>query len=260
MPEAAAPATPATGGTATPAAPKRRASRSEYVDRMIRRHGSADRALEAMADDNWRHREGRRKAEEEVARLTALVPKDGTAVLSKEEAEAFAAFKALNIKPADLKTRLDAGDAAIAKVTEFESTTLLAEAAGIAGWNKKAAAKILKDNKITVEVRTIPVEKDGKTEQRKVVYGKTAAADAKFEPLTELVKREIPEYLPALLAKEETPAGGSGASSTDSDAAGIVYPGQGGAGDTAHPKDAISAHVAGTYGDMKDVFGGADKK
>lgn len=109
---------------------------------MIERYGSLERALDAILDDNVRYRRERNEAR-------ARVPGEGTVVLTAEQAAAWRVYQELDADPANLRTRLTHGTAAL----EREQARQLAE---VSGANADVLSDRLRASGLRAEVRETP--------------------------------------------------------------------------------------------------------
>jgi hypothetical protein len=116
------------------------------------------------------------------------------------------------------------------------------KAAKSAGWKDTVLNKLVRDEKLKVEVRSENVTTDGKTEAVEVAYVRGTGANDPWTKLTEFVEKHavLKDFLPALRVKDD--AGNEGARGSQE------WPAQnGGSGSGPQRKDAVAAHVAGTY-------------
>lgn len=111
---------------------------------LLGRHGSTDAVALHLLNENHTLREERRT-------LRGQIPATGTVVLTPEQAQAWQAYQQLDADPAALRTRLDAGTAAV----EREQSRTLAEASGA---NPDVLSDRLRVSGLRAEVREIPAE------------------------------------------------------------------------------------------------------
>lgn len=189
--------------------PSKEKGGQSIADRLVARYGSAEAALARLAEENYEYREEKRTLKEQLDQATKKLPADGAIVLTGDDAKAFTAFQALNIPLAKVGDVVKERDAAKAQIAERDREAVVREAATLAGFTKpNVLAELAKTKNLHVEIREIDVEKDGKTEKRKVPHVRPAdKTDAPLEALDSFAKRELVDFLPALTAPAE---GGSG--------------------------------------------------
>jgi hypothetical protein len=164
--------------------------------------------------ENYRARERLRVANEALAKAQAegaKVPKDAV-VLSKEDAETFTAFKALNVAPADIKTKLAERETLAAEKASRDGEKILDAVAEEMGLNPRAFKRLVVAEGLTVTVKTVKVEDEdsGKMVEEQVpVVRKRGAKDTdEPEELAAVLERDFAEDLDTLVASGDT--GGSG--------------------------------------------------
>lgn len=152
------------------------------------------------------------KAQLELAKKGA--PADGAKVLSKEEAAEWDAFKALNLKPTEIKKVTEDHARLLGEEQgrkEEESYGDAAEALDFS--NVPAFKRWMKREGLVLEMRDQRVEDEetGKKITIKMPFIRPKADEkAQFEPLQEYVEREVPEFVatfqltPEEAATEET--------------------------------------------------------
>jgi hypothetical protein len=146
------------------------------------------RLAEKLADvqsDNYRLREERRSLKQSLADAQGKVPGADAVVLTKDEAAALDAYKALGA-PDAIKQAMDANGEATAKLAKLEKAERLRAAADAAGFKPAVLERLAADLDIQTETT-----KEGKPLVYVVVNGeKTALAD--------YAAAEWADFLPAL--------------------------------------------------------------
>lgn len=180
--------------------------------RLIEKRGGGESGAQAVAlkllDDNEKARDGRRKFKERAEAAEAKIPKEGEVVLSKEDAASFELYKALG-KPDEVKKKIEDGTTAATTLSERDRQSAIAEAATLAQIpNAKLLAKLADPKKENFIVELRDEIREGKSV--KVPFARKNEDKAAFMPLMDFAKKELVDYMPALLAKGE---GGNGASS-----------------------------------------------
>ncbi len=178
----------------------------EAAKRFIARHTSPEEAVRRLLMNNYGQREKIRTSglsestevehlQQEIDDLSAKLPKEGEAIVSKADAEALTKYRALGT-PEEV-------DVKVKKSGELETTLAdknreegVREAAKAAGYSETVLLDQVRSRGLTVEMRDQTV--DGKTVKAPFVKG--SAKDAAFEPLTAYVDRDLKDYLPALAA------------------------------------------------------------
>jgi hypothetical protein len=214
----------------------------EVVDRLIARYGSRDRALEALAKDNFDLREDKRELGEELDQVKTKVVPDGAVVLTGPKAEA---WKKIDALATELKLPEDKiGDTVVERVKkagtlegEKQKDALSAkrkEVAKAAGVNGDVLDPLLEQFGLEVETREVEVQDaTGKSLGKKPVahVRKTADANAPWEKLSDVIARDGSPLKPFAAALATKPAGqagtaGSGGNAGTPGTPGITFPEQ----------------------------------
>lgn len=177
---------------------------------LAARHGDATKALEKLVDENHDMREKNRalKAELKAAQETAASAKvpDGAVVLTKADAEAWAAYQALGA-PRDVAAAVTERDTLKQTIADRDARAARQQAAraGAAalGWNADALATFADDRALRLEMREVEVDGVKKSVPH-VLSGEGDAVTA--EPLDVVAARDFAVYLPALTATPTPPA------------------------------------------------------
>lgn len=205
---------------------------AEQVRRLVEQKGGDAQAVSLMLlNDNQKARERARKAEERAEAAEKKIPKEGSVVITKEEAADFEAYKALG-KPAEVKTTVEKAKTLETEKQEREKSEGFTKAAEAIGYNGKVLADLALKNDLIIE--TVDEQQNGKTV--KVPYARKNEDKAVRLPLADFMKKEFADYLPALTAKgggNNSGTAGTGATST------TQYPEQGPTGGTA-PKGELA--------------------
>jgi hypothetical protein len=179
---------------------------------MIDKRGGGESGAKAIAlkllDDNEKARDGRRKWKDRATAAEAKIPKEGEVILKKEDAAAFELYKVLG-KPDEVKKKMEEGTTAATTLSERDRQSAIAEAATLAQIpNAKLLAKLADPKKENFIVELRDEVREGKNV--KVPFARKNEDKAAFMPLMDFAKKELGDYMPALLAKGE---GGNGAGS-----------------------------------------------
>jgi hypothetical protein len=150
----------------------------------------AIRLAEKLADvqsDNYRLREERRTLKQDLAEAKGKAPAEGTKVLTKDEADAYAAYSALGT-PAAIQAAMDANGTTTAELAALKRERALTKAAEAAGYKASVLTTLAGD--LDIQVRPV---KDGKPLVVVVKDGQETA-------LVDYAKAEWADFLPALAA------------------------------------------------------------
>lgn len=152
------------------------------------------RLLEKHADllnDNSQLREQRRNLKQQLADAASKLPGEGARVLTKEEGEAYDAYAALNLKPADVQAALAERDEVKASLATIARADTIRTAAEAHGYKVATLSKLpsLANQAITVEDVTV----DGKPVKRAYV-----TVEGKKTALPDYIQAHDAEFLPAL--------------------------------------------------------------
>lgn len=124
---------------------------------------------------------------EEAAKSAATVPEGGK-VLTKDEAAAFEAFTALQMKPEDVQATITERDKLKDDLAKKDRETAREAAAKALGIEGKDLASFAGADDLTYEVREQEVERNGKKEMAQVAYVKDA--EGKEHPLADYGKEK----------------------------------------------------------------------
>lgn len=142
--------------------------------------------------------------------LKAAGPKDGAKVLTKEETTMFDAFKALNLKPEDIKVIVkEHGEFKVAMDEHKEEEGFKAAAKSLEFQNVPALTRWLKREGLHLEFKDEPGRDDeGARIMKKVPVVRPKNNDkAALEPLETYITREVPEFVDTF---KSAPARGEG--------------------------------------------------
>lgn len=161
---------------------------------------------ERLLRENFKQREKTREANERATAAEAKVPKEGSVILTADQAKEWQALAELKLPVADIKTRLTERDQLSVKDKERTDAEQLAEAGTAIGvTNTKALVKLLKTEGLALEFKDTKVKQDDnsyKTERVPFVR-KADVKDAAPEPLADYIERELSEFIPALTAEPD---------------------------------------------------------
>jgi hypothetical protein len=231
--------------------PESRATKqNSVVDQFIRRHGTAEGALAALAATNVTLDDENRELRTQVTALRGKIPDpDKQVVLPKDRVDTFNAFEALKLKPEDV-TKLQTENKELKDKVHVSNVRELArEGAPRVGYDPDAVADLVVRKALHAELREVEVErkdKAGKAERVKVKvpYVRPAADDrAQLQPLTDYAKT-LPVYEQRGLAAQP-PANGQQQQAQPQEGA-ANYPEQGrtqGGGEGEPGKQAVALHM-----------------
>lgn len=153
-----------------------------------------------LYDDNYDLREKNRQ-------LKAKLPADGSVVLSGDDAKAWEAFKALDMKADDLKAAVEKVGTLEKENKELASMENLREISELGLEGSKLKLSVLKDqlsSKFPDAVFSFKTEKDADGKEAKVAYIKKSEKDSetKFE---DFAKADLADYLPSLKVSDAAP-------------------------------------------------------
>jgi hypothetical protein len=133
--------------------------------------------------------------------LKKQVPADGSVVLAKEDGQAFEAFKALNLKPDEIKSKLEAHETIATENAALKKKDTLRDIAQASGFK----LSVLEDrDKASGGLEySLKDEKDAKGSTRKVAYVKDGE---KVVSLEQFAADKWTDYLPALKDAPGVPA------------------------------------------------------
>lgn len=202
--------TPAGGAAAAAAAPDvmtefRRLLKEHLAD--AGKGVSISEREERLLKENFRVREKLRVASDRAtaAEAKASTVKDGDIVLTGEDAKAWAEVKKLNVQLKDIPTQLAERTALQAEKAERDGEKVVEEVATMLDLpNARALRRLVKAEGLTVSIETVKVRQDdGKMVEERVphVRKRGAAADAKPEPLTDVLERDYADDIPLLLTE-----------------------------------------------------------
>lgn len=181
----------AEGGTPAPAG--KEFDIDGAVQRLLAKHGNAERAMGYLLRDNQTYRK-------KNAELKAKIPAEGTLVLAGDDAKAWDEYKSLG-KAGDLKASLQAAlaerDQAKEEAGSLRRAETYKQAAELHGYKASVLADLIERKKLPVEVK----DEDVKGKPAKVAYVKDEVNGKPVETkLTEYVEKNWPDYVPSLLA------------------------------------------------------------
>lgn len=184
------------------------------------------------------HAEEVRELEEALADATGKIPKDGSVVVPKADADELVEWRKIGTKPADVAATVKKAGELEAKVGAAETATNAKTAADFLKWpNSEALAGVISDKKLVLELRDETVE--GKT--IKVPYVKGSEENATFSKLSEFAEKNLVAYLPAFKAAPAS-TGTPGSTST-APHGGTIFNPQVPAGGTAPSSGGIADDV-----------------
>lgn len=198
---------------------------SEVVRSLVARHGDANVALGVLAGENRDYRARHRRDKETIDQLQGKLPKEGSVVLTPEQAQEWTAFQALG-KAAEVKDKLDKATNLEAQVQDYQRAEVFRAASEAVGYNTTVLAERVKADGLHVEMRDAQVDdgKGGKVAKKLPHVRKADKADEQLVPLTEYADKNWAVWMPSLKVANGKPAGGGvtlpGHTTTATDGAG----------------------------------------
>jgi hypothetical protein len=181
------------------------------IDKMIdARGGGFDAARSAavkLLEDNQEQRD-------KMRRMRSQVVGQGAEVLRGTELEAWKAFRALNLTPAQLKEKLDLLPTLQNKVKEYDNERFFEQVSDHMGFTpdgRKMFTKLAKLYGLEFEVRDVEVPKDDGTKDIvKKPFAKIAGdAASEFKALDVYLDTDLKEFKPHLYAETDDSLGPS---------------------------------------------------
>lgn len=212
---------------------------SDYTDRLIRKYGSKDKALEVLGGELFDLREERREQDAEIETMKAKLTPDGAVVLTGAKAEAWKKIDALATElklPEDklgekIVERVKKADTLEAKEAKDTKSKARKDVAAAADMDGDVLDPLLEQFGLEVETKEIQVQgTDGKLTPKKVAHVRKAGdANAAWEKLSDFAARDgspLKPFAVALAKKTST--------TTQTTNAGFNFPDQqGGTSNTA---------------------------
>lgn len=189
--------------TNTPS-PELEAMRSLVAD--LRKSNQISDREERLMNENAKLRDKLRRTRVDLDETKGKVPKDGSRVLSVDEAKEFEDFRKLNLKPDAIKAKLDETAKLSEKLAQTEAEKLFDTVGELLGVENPAALKkLLARADLDLELRDVRVKQDdGSFKVEQVPFAKKRGDDkAQPEPLTDYIEREESEFIPALMTAPE---------------------------------------------------------
>lgn len=182
----------------------------EAIDKLFASPNWRARVTETVRD-SFKSRESSRKLKDQVADLQKQLddakPKDGSVVLSKEDAAIWTAFGKLGKKPEELTKVLSDYEVLSKEATERKEAEGFADAAEALGFkNVPALTRMLTRENLVLEFKDVR----SKDENDKTIVTRTpfvkpkGDAKAELEALDEYLEREVPEFLPIFESEPST--------------------------------------------------------
>lgn len=111
------------------------------IEALLAKADKAETVARTLYQENFQLRQQRRDLRTEVKDLKGKLPADGTLVLSKEEAEAWEAYKKLG-KPGDIEKSIEEGKKATEGLAQRDRAEQVANAAKAVGYNPEALTQL----------------------------------------------------------------------------------------------------------------------
>jgi len=174
----------------------------EAIDKLFASPNWRARVTETVRD-SFKSRESSRKLKDQVTDLQKQLddakPKDGSVVLSKEDAAIWMAFGKLGKKPEELTKVLSDYATLSAEATARKEAEGFADAAEALGFkNVPALTRMLTRENLVLEFKDVrSKDENDKTIVTRTPFVKPKGDDkAELESLDEYLEREVPEFLP----------------------------------------------------------------
>jgi len=226
---------------------------------------SAHEEIRKLERENFRLRRRRADDKTRIAELEELTPDDGGRVLSKDEAADYDAFKALNLKPAELKTLVTEHGELKKKDAERSDEELYVDAADALGFQNLALfMRTMQREGLHLEFKEERIRNDesGKLETVHVPMVRPKGDDkAQLESLSDYLDRELgPEFIAAFEAEAADGESDDAADETEVTATGTAGFAQRatrfGAGDAGARRTALAAIGNGNNATQQTGNGG----
>lgn len=183
-----------------PGGPSRRRDPIVTATRFNNDVNALSRHIDEVEADAYKLREQRRSDRAEIERLKALLPQEGAAVLSPEDAKLYEAYKALG-KVEDLTGALKERDELKQSVKLTERSGVIKDIARAVGYESEVMLEL--DSRVPGLVYTSEKKDEGT-----VYYVEFKEGDvAKKMTVTEFYETKFPRYLPSLKADQQEQSG-----------------------------------------------------
>lgn len=159
------------------------------------RYGDPEKALRILASENFKLRDKNRE-------LKGKIPGADVKLLSADDAKLFDAFKALNLKPEEVTTKLTERDTLETQIQTLTARDVARDAAETLNYKANVLLDLMTTKAFDIEFKDVEVEVEGKKEIKRMPHAKVRVKDAKPELLSTFAERELKDYLPSL-AKEQ---------------------------------------------------------
>jgi hypothetical protein len=231
--------TPPPTGEGTATAPK--GASMKEVETLIRSILGKDATSRdaTLTAENFKLRQQRRELRDQLAAATKSQPGKDALVLMGDDKKAYEEFKALNLKPGDIKTGLEERDTLRKGEAERAVGATIDEAAELLGWTPAALRKAIAKEGLHVEIKEVKSKNDeGKTVTERVPHVRKAANEKDaLQALAEFAEGDddFQLYLPALTSEGETSTGSQSSTKTTAAkaVAGVRMPSTGSSKQTA---------------------------
>lgn len=191
--------------------------------------------------DNFQLRRKNNELSGQISDLKTRVPTEGSAVLSPQEAQDWAAYKALGT-PTEIKTAVDERVTLQGKMDSMAREATIRDVASTAGfvYDVLLDADMLAQSKAGKKLSYLVKEVETDGVKSKVAYVKDGDTET---PLSTYAEENWPKLMPSLVVKEE--------SSSQSRPTGIYYPAQhqgtGGGNKPVTARQQVEATLANQY-------------
>jgi hypothetical protein len=158
--------------------------------------------LAEVQNDNAGYREKKREHEQRIRELEARQVPEGAVVLTGDDAKLYQDFRNLNLKPDELKTKLDEGTAAATERDQLKRSDALRKVARTAGYREEALADFDRlEGGLEYVEKDVSETRNGRQETVKRVFVK--GKDGNEVLLGDYVKQQRPHLESALAVTEQ---------------------------------------------------------
>lgn len=210
---------------------------TEFVDQMIHKFGTRERAIEELGRQAFELREARREADEEIEDLKKkLVPEDAV-VLTGDEKKKWEKVKAIDLPGEKIVERVTKADELEKAKAKTDLSAKRKDVAKAAGLNGDVLDPLLDQFGLEVETKEIQVQgADGKLTPKQVAHvRKGGDANAAWEKLSDVIARDGSPLKP-FAAALNTKAGGASEQRTTT---GVPFPDQSGGSSTSEKSSVV---------------------
>lgn len=179
----------------------------DFVANILADNAKYRRRLAHIRENGATDKEAARTQQETMdemnQELTTLRAKtfltSGQVAVKKEDADALAAFRAIDPDPAKVAESVKKKGELEVEVAEISRAARFEKAAKLTGYKGSVLTKLAKSENFDVEERTVTEEVDGERVERKAAYARVIGDDkAEWLPLDKFAEKNLSEFLPSL--------------------------------------------------------------